>query len=606
MKARAEILSGRHLMRTGLALVVVAALPACIGEKSAGKPSGVSDGVQQLTPQQITDAEAVRVMDEDETDDWLTPASGAGDAGSVPSNIGQRRFYFGVGVVWAEHWGSSLTVNRKAWNRANLDKVVEAGGTATNPNIAWAAIEQSRDNYNWDYTDHQVLEAEKRGLEMFAYTGYTPNWALPASAFTHCSDGGTPDRAPGWRFPPAETPEMVGRFSAFFTRLASRYCGRVKFYEFWNEPNGCSWMSCSCGGQTDAEKAKYAKWLRRWYTAMKFGCADTVLAVGGLDCNWGMDATAPLVRCNSFLESLYANDAGNSFDAVALHPYGYDGDLRYALDSGKTLNSAEIAAVGNTLDNHNQPKKRLWLSEWGFKTEDEDLKKDLVRATLTKLLGREYGKKVWMARYLAVTDTSNGDRWGLADSSPDSLTVTPRGSWHAFRNMAIGKKTSRLGPENPGMEFQGQPPSPEYTNPIPSWGPNGGWQLHLTHWRRGSKPLGRKMGYYSAGLREVVAQALQATFAAYQTYCFYGAAQGGADDISIVPYEIGYYDSTGAFVTLVSKSVGIGGKWATNGVCYTTGQTGNELGRSIVVRFGTGGTGDVWFDNLIVTATKLQ
>ena len=64
--------------------------------------------------------------------------------------------------------------------------------------------------FDWDYVDHQVSEARARGLELFAYTGLTPDWALPPGVLAQYGSG------IGYRFPPDET--YIPQFESFFRR----------------------------------------------------------------------------------------------------------------------------------------------------------------------------------------------------------------------------------------------------------------------------------------------------------------------------------------------------------------------------------------------------
>lgn len=536
--------------------------------------------------------------------------SSLGAATTAP--VDGQRFLFGLGYVNGRHWSQFQNDIEKAktWNRVNMDSVLAAGSTSVTIGLDWLTVEATPGVYDWSYADHQVIEAEKRGLEPFAYTGNTPNWALvgrpevPDPNVAVC-----PGKFNNAIFPPVENASGKLAFKSFHKALAQRYCGRVKYYEFWNEPNGCSWMSCGCGDQSGAQKAEYARWLQRWYTAMKEGCSDTLLAVGGLDCNWGGDPQHAAPWCQSFVDTLYDNGAGAAFDAVALHPYGYGGDLQVTLDQGKQLNWTAIDGVTQSLTNHGDAHKRLWLNEWGFRTSNDTLKGQLVQSTLGRL-ANDY-PNVFEAQYLVVTDLPDGSPWGLAASNPSANppTVSPRGSWYAFRDSVLGVNVRRIGPRNPGLEYQGDVPTPPYTNPMPEWGPNGAWDSHASVPRPGRSVLGRKLGFYSAGLNETFGQTLDAVFKADKRYCFRSAGQGGLDDAGAIPYQIGYKDAQQQFVALRTKSVTVGRSWTSQGVCYNTGSTGPELNQSVVVRFGRGvdgGASDVWFDNLLVTMKPLQ
>ena len=512
-----------------------------------------------------------------------------------------RRFQFGIGHAWAPQWGTSV-LPTSAWqvfDTANLDQIVNAGGTSSNLSFDWVGIEPTQGVRDWSYADQQVVEFEQRGLEGFAYTGNTPAWT-GRDPSAQCFES--------FRNPPPNTDAGRTAFHDFYKALSGRYCGRVKYYEFFNEPNGCSWMSCGCGDQTATQKSLYAFWLGQWYQAMREGCSDVVLAVGGLDCNWGADPNNPAPHCGPFVDQLYANGAGNSFDAVALHPYGYSGDLNVALTSNKMLNWHAIDLVTASLASHGQSGKMLWLNEWGFNTSNDTLKASLVTAGLTGIRART---NVFEASYLTVTDLPDAARspYGLVSivGAVANAQLQPRPAWTAFRDKALGPSTIWHGPFNPGMEFVGQPPSPQFSA-IPFWGPNGGWSFHLGFPRTGDGVLGRKFGFYSAGLSERFSQTLSDTFVAGRRYCFRSTAQGGGDNTGVLPYQIGYINTAGAFALLATRAVTADAVWReTAGVCYSVVAGGPEIGRPIAIRFsaaadGGGGSSDIWFDNLRVTS----
>jgi len=139
-----------------------------------------------------------------------------------------RPFIYGCGMTWG-NWLGMPPERAREFDELGMDRIKAMGGTNVPANFAWIDIEPRPGEFHWDYVDHQVESARKRGLEVFAYTGLTPDWALPRNA---------PKKTGiGYRFPPDK--RFIPQFEAFFTRLARRYRGRVRYYEFWNEPNGC-------------------------------------------------------------------------------------------------------------------------------------------------------------------------------------------------------------------------------------------------------------------------------------------------------------------------------------------------------------------------------
>lgn len=320
-----------------------------------------------------------------------------------------RGFLYGAGVMWGS-WMELSQADQVTWDGRSMDAIAAMGGTVIGGNFNWIAHETNRGVRDWTYADHQVELAEARNLEIFAYTGLTPDWALPPEAPAMSGIG--------HRFPPA--PEYIDDFVNFHRDLAARYCGRVRYYTFWNEPNGCGWTNDGCANGDQAPA--YTEWLIRWYAAMKEGCPDTVLGAGALDCNRGTGD-----GCAQYIEGIYASGGGDSFDAVAIHPYGN-------LNVDEALHWDAITGVHDVLVAHGHGDRGVWLNEWGWNTDDETLKATLVSHTLQRL--EDDFPMATMALYLGVTDlpgTPDSDHdYGLCDRDTTSLTITPRASYEAF------------------------------------------------------------------------------------------------------------------------------------------------------------------------------
>ncbi len=314
--------------------------------------------------------------------------------------------------IWAVSPGQPDAGN---WNDfyTRLDKVRDAGATAAHLSFNWDIIEDAGPGQrDWSYSDNQVNAALARGLTPFAYTGSTATWALPS---------GTPGdpSPPEAFFPPSEA--RVNDFKNFHRDLAARYCGQVRYYEFWNEPNGCGFRTPSennCNF-TNAKMAVYVRWLKRWYDAMKQGCQATVLSFGGFDCQMGVDCGGQI---NTLYSLISANPEGsclnNCFDAASIHPYGND-------TSANALNWSVVNSVSSTLAAHGNAFKLMWLDEWAITNSHSN-----PSLVTTGLNGIESYPNAFQARYLQLTDAdiSGG---GLMNSN-----LTPRASYWAFCNHA--------------------------------------------------------------------------------------------------------------------------------------------------------------------------
>lgn len=148
---------------------------------------------------------------------------------------------------------------------------------------------------------------------------------------------------------------------------------------------------------------------------------------------------------------------------------------------------------------------------------------------------------------------------------------------------------------------------------IAGWGPNGGWAPHSGFSRPGNEGLGDNFGFYSAGTAESVGQIVDGhSIQAMTVYQFWSWAYPGGNDIGTIAYQIGYASTDNdilSFVPLATQTYNITGmtSWSElDGVTYTTGEAGDEIGRQLIVRLGggaAGGDNDIWFDSFQASAT---
>jgi len=85
----------------------------------------------------------------------------------------------------------------------------------------WFRMEPERGRFAWEETDRVVARSWESGLEILATLAYTPSWASSTGGSGQAND------------PPA-SPDL---FRDFVRASVARYRGRVRFWQFWNEPN---------------------------------------------------------------------------------------------------------------------------------------------------------------------------------------------------------------------------------------------------------------------------------------------------------------------------------------------------------------------------------
>lgn len=312
----------------------------------------------------------------------------------VPQNR-SRPLLFGAGMIWAS-W-----LNRpKEYDLKQMDALKSIGGKLTSATFDWVDREPVKGKWDWTYPDHAVEAAQKRGLKQFGYVGNTARWALPEGV----------DPKNGYRYPPRD--ECEKDFRNYCRKLAKRYAGRVDMFQFWNEPNGWSWMNE--GGSNSRMYESYTKWLKIAYESLKEGNPKCIVAAGALDYHEGVK------EGYKYIEGMYECGARGYFDAISIHPYG------------SPLHWQAIEDTHRVMKEHGDEGKGLWITEYGWSDSKGDEPAKKLRDVMTKLLSPEYSY-VTLANYLCITDLpiAGTEQYGLFDRE-----LHPRPIADAFKEIA--------------------------------------------------------------------------------------------------------------------------------------------------------------------------
>ena len=304
-----------------------------------------------------------------------------------------RPLLFGAGMIWA-FWINA----EKSYDFQEMDALVSIGGKLTSATFDWVDREPEKGKWDWSYPDHAVEAAQKRGLKQFGYVGNTPKWALPS--------GWPSDR--GYRHPPREDCEKD--FRSYCRKVAERYKGAVEMFQFWNEPNGCSWVKdgCSNGDQY----ALYTKWLKIAYESLKEGNPKCIVGAGALDYHKGVK------EGYKYIEGMYNSGAKGYFDAISIHPYG------------DPLHWQALEDTHRVMKEHGDGDKGVWVTEWGFASSKGDDPAKGLKEVLIALQTPKYSY-VTLANYLCITDLPGSEEYGLFDRK-----LNPRPIADAFKEMA--------------------------------------------------------------------------------------------------------------------------------------------------------------------------
>jgi hypothetical protein len=208
----------------------------------------------------------------------------------------------------------------------------------------WQAVEPSSGQLVWTSMDTMLAQAKANGVSDFIYTfGDVPAWAS-----TNPSEACTGGYGPGTCAPPD-----MAAFDNFATQLVQRYCGIIKYYETWNEPNNPQYWS-----GTNAQLLTVAQHL---YQIAKdpANCAPN----GGANPNQVLTPSISGVSSYSlsWLDS-YLAAAGPQYpyaDIASFHGYGSATDPEEIVTQVQSLNQ--------TLAKHGLSSLPLWNTEasWG-------------------------------------------------------------------------------------------------------------------------------------------------------------------------------------------------------------------------------------------------
>ncbi len=198
--------------------------------------------------------------------------------------------------------------DRRAWMRRVCRLAAAAGVKWTREEFHWNWIEPTRGEYDFSFFDELVDVATAHGIQIYGIAAYWTDWTGPP-----------------------KDQRFIGPYCDFLRTLATRYKGRVRHWEIWNEPNIFFWPG---------PKALYVELVKRAYRTLK----DVDPDIRVLACSTaGIDG--------AFIEKVV--EGGAPFDALTVHPYRGSIEPDAYLQE---LASAQALAGG----------RDVWITEMGW------------------------------------------------------------------------------------------------------------------------------------------------------------------------------------------------------------------------------------------------
>ena len=299
---------------------------------------------------------------------------------------------------------------------ALLDSMQSAGVQSVRIDIPWNLIETDGkgvlNQTNIDRLDAMINGMVTRNIEPLGVVTYTPQWANNST-----------DR----KVPPINNKD----YTDFLNLLQTRWVGKVKAYEIWNEPDGYwSW--------TNPDPVKYTALLKSAYTAAK-AVDPNVVILGGSLSNTGLPQ-------KNFLTTMYQNGAHGYFDVWSQHFYGDPPN-----HSGPTCSISPESISDNFTNNifpilqaNGDGNTPIWITETGYSTctngcISEALQGEYLTRQYTKALSMTNVQKLFyydmINDYDGATGTYNPQ---LPEHNYGLLTraLGKKPAYYAFQSMA--------------------------------------------------------------------------------------------------------------------------------------------------------------------------
>lgn len=305
--------------------------------------------------------------------------------------FGMHFFYTGASLQWPGQPDTKIPAGIGAW------RLWDAKGTV------WADLEPMKGAWNFSLLDYYVNVAERSGVELLLTLGQTPQWASARPSEMTSMGAGR-----------AAEPKNTADWENYVRTLATRYKGRIRYYEIWNEP-----------AFSEIESTVNSAGLAGYYSGSASKMVELAKAAYPIIKN--IDPTAMIISPSMAGEdqgvkrlNLYLSKGGGDYsDIVGFHFY--------------TVNTTDpeklpplVGKVRNTVALNGISSKELWNTESGLMIQGKGSLVSPLEPGSTGVLGVVFDEQVasgMLARYLVLGAASGLGRyyWFAWDSGSMGL-----------------------------------------------------------------------------------------------------------------------------------------------------------------------------------------
>lgn len=342
-----------------------------------------------------------------------------------------------------------------------FERCQEIGSRSARVLASWREIEARKGDWDWSDLDREIADCERYGIKPVVLIVNIPAWVSPTGKPAH-------DYAP--------KEENANDFNTFITRLATRYKGRARYYEFWNEQNGFGWHVDKVDGRFRYNRAdEYIPWLYRCYKVIKAVDPEAQVSMGGLD---NAEGYAPIFVRMAYEMRRDMYHGETFWDAIADHPYN---KKAHETDDRAIEKLEAIRAVAAEFGDDDIS---MWITEYGWNPNDTsaEAQERGTRAFLHRFAAPEQGY-LKIAQQLAMADFEPVHQgYGLCN-----LNLKPTPAFYAFQEEAR--------PLEPGLHDLTHTLQPSGTVTLQAWRRGviePGGALHVEILDENGTPLARK------------------------------------------------------------------------------------------------------------------
>ncbi|HZK66900.1 MAG TPA: cellulase family glycosylhydrolase [Chloroflexota bacterium] len=258
--------------------------------------------------------------------------------------------------------------------RQSLRMIREAGIGFVRQQFPWEDIEgpakgrfwdEKNRQSSWNKYDNIVQLANEQGLQLIVRLDLPPKWAHPSNPWPH-----TP-------------PDRFEDYGNFVHTVVSRYKGKVKYYQLWNEPNlAIEW------GSKPVDAAEYVRLLKIGYQRAKEADPNAVILSAALAPT--VEESWQALNDQIYLQRMYDAGAEDYFDIMSVMAYGLRSgpdDRRLAL---RDVNFSRPILTREIMVKNGDDAKPIWASEMGWNVQPESVSAEPVFGRVTEELQARY------------------------------------------------------------------------------------------------------------------------------------------------------------------------------------------------------------------------